>query len=116
MELVVAVGEDHANHRRVALLAEEHVLGAAQPDALGTEFPGASSVRGRVGVGADPEPAQLVRPLQDLHEVLSDLGLDQLHVVGRDRARGAVDRDQVALVEDRLPRLDGALREVDLQL
>ena len=37
-------------------VAEEHVLGAAQPDSLCAEPAGAGSVLGGVGVGVDPEP------------------------------------------------------------
>ena len=43
-----------------AALAEEHVLGAAQPDALGAEAAGPGGVVRGVGVGADPQPAGAV--------------------------------------------------------
>ena len=43
-------------------LAEEHVLGAAQADALGAELAGLGGVRRGVGVGADLERADLVGP------------------------------------------------------
>src|SRR3546814_10647185 len=35
---VLAVGEDHLAHRGDARGVEEHMLGTAQPDALGTEI------------------------------------------------------------------------------
>ena len=56
---------------------------------------------GRVGVRAHAEPAHLVGPLEHALEVRVDLGLHERHVVGRDHAVGAVDRDQVALVRGR---------------
>ena len=41
---------------REAVLGEEHVLGAAQADALGAERVGDLGVARDVGVGADAEP------------------------------------------------------------
>ena len=35
---LLVVGQDHLAHRADAVLVEEHVLGAAEPDALGAEF------------------------------------------------------------------------------
>ena len=40
-------GQDHPSHDRQAVLAEKHVLGAAQPDPLGPEPVGRSRRRGR---------------------------------------------------------------------
>jgi hypothetical protein len=48
------VGQDHLAHRVDAVALEEHVLGAAQADALGPEGPGHSGVVRGVGVGAHP--------------------------------------------------------------
>ena len=45
-----------------AVALEEHVLGAAEPDALGAEVAAATRVVRRVGVGAHPEVAHLVGP------------------------------------------------------
>ena len=44
-------GQDHAPHDGQAVLAEEHVLGAAQADALGAELAGVGGVGAVVGVG-----------------------------------------------------------------
>ena len=41
---------------------EEHVLGAAEADALGAHFAGLAGVVGRIGVGADAERAGSGRP------------------------------------------------------
>ena len=49
------VGEDQALDQDAAV-AEEHVLGAAQPDALRAEAPGPGGVLGGVGVGPHPQP------------------------------------------------------------
>ena len=50
------VGQDDVLDQLTAV-AEEHVLGAAQPDALGAELACARGVLGVVGVGADSEPS-----------------------------------------------------------
>ena len=60
-------------------VAEEHVLGAAQPDAFGTESPCDQRVLGQVGVGAHLEHAQLVGPAEHGLEHPGEL-------VGRERA------------------------------
>ena len=69
----LVVGEDHLLHDRQPLLAEEHVLGAAEADALGAELAGARGVLRVVGVRAHLQPAQLVGPAEDRLEVLVDL-------------------------------------------
>ncbi len=56
LPLVVGLGEDEVLDE-LAPLAEEHVLGAAETDALGAEPAGAGGVVGVVGVGADLHPA-----------------------------------------------------------
>ncbi len=66
--LVERLGQDHLSHRHDAPGLEEHVLRAAQADALGAEDPSDARVVGRVGVGADAEPAPRVGPLEDARE------------------------------------------------
>ena len=48
----LVLGQDHLLHDRQPLVAEEHVLGAAEADALGAELARAGGVLGRVGVRA----------------------------------------------------------------
>ena len=62
---LLAVGQDHLPDRVDALLLEEHVLGAAQADALGAEVPADARLLGQVGVGLDAEPAGLVHPAHE---------------------------------------------------
>ena len=47
----VVVGEDHLAHHRQAVGTQEHVLGAAEPNALRAAFARGPGVGGRVGVG-----------------------------------------------------------------
>ena len=62
--ILLVVREDHALHDRDAALAEEHVLGAAQPDAAGAECVGQLRLVGLIRVGADAKAAELVGPAE----------------------------------------------------
>ena len=59
-----ALGQDQPLDE-LAALTEEHVLGAAQADALGAEPTGAGGIRRVVGVGAHLHPAA---PVGDGHQ------------------------------------------------
>ena len=92
--------QDHAPHGRQPVLLEEHVLGAAQADALRAERAGPLGVARVVGVGPDLEAAHLIGPAEERGEVVLVLeaGLDRRQLAGEDLAGGAVDAD------DRRPR------------
>ena len=66
------IGHDHLAHRVDPVALEEHVLGAAQADALGAEGDGDRRLVGLVGVGPDAQLPRLVRPLHEELEVLID--------------------------------------------
>ena len=67
-QVLLALGgvgrHDHVAHVRQALLLHEHVLGAAEADALGAELAGLLRILRRVGVGAHLQAAHLVGPAQ----------------------------------------------------
>ena len=111
----VVLGHDHRPHLRLAIGGHEHVLGPAQPDPLGAEAVRAGGVLGRVGVRPHADLPQLVGPAQDGLEPGVDVGLDQRHVVGRDQAVGAVDRDEVAPVQDEVADPHLAQLEIDVE-
>ncbi len=77
---VVTLGEDQVLDQ-LAALAEKHVLGAAQADALRAEPPGPLGVLGVVGVGAHLQPAARVGMRDDAVN-----GGDERVGVGRQRA------------------------------
>ena len=110
----LVVGHDHRLHLRLAVGGHEHVLGAAEADALGAERARTARVLGRVGVRAHAERAQLVAPAEDGLEVRVDLRRHERDVAGGDGAGAAVDGDQVALVQDELADVDHAGVEVDV--
>ena len=67
-------GEDHLAHGGDALVVEEHVLGAAEADALGAEVARGARVERRVGVGAHAQRAHLVGPHHELAELAGERG------------------------------------------
>ena len=112
----LVVREDHLLDDGQALLAEEHVLGPAEPDPLGAELARLDRVRGRVRVRVHLEPPDLVRPAEDRLEIVVDPRRHELDRAEDHAAGAAVDRDHVAL-GDRVAadRRDSAL-DVDRQL
>ena len=79
----LVVGADHLAHGEDAALLEEHVLGAAQADALGAEVARLLGLARRVGVGAHAERARRVGPVHHLGEVARQLRLAHLHAALR---------------------------------
>ena len=71
LRVLVVVGEDHLPHGGDALGIEEHVLGAAEPDAFGAEVARGARVERRVGVGPHPQLARGVGPLHELGELVA---------------------------------------------
>src|SRR4029450_2629611 len=118
LSLARAMAEDHPPLRGPPLLAQEHVLGAAQPDPLGAPLDGVGRLAGGVGVRPDLEPPDLVGPGHEAREGLPDLLLaglgvagagpldrrvGQVQLAGVDLAGEAVDGDEVALADRRAP-------------
>ena len=99
----VGGGEDHAAHDRQAVLAEEHVLGAAQADALGAEAARALAASGPLSALARtaswPLRISSAQP-RIVCELGGRLGRRQRDLAEHDLAGGAVERDDVALVHD----------------
>ena len=89
-------GEDHLLHDRQPLVAEEHVLGAAEPDSLRAELTRLRRVLRVVGVRAHLQTAYVVRPREHRLEVLVDLRRNELDLAEDHAAGATVDRDRVA--------------------
>ena len=81
-------------------LVEEHVLGAAEPDAFGAELARRARIGRRVGVGAHPHVAGGVGPVEELGEGAVELGRDHRRGAGDHLAAGAVEGDEGALADD----------------
>ena len=127
------VGQDHLAHRLDLALAEEHVLGAAEADALGAEGQRRAALIRLIGVGAHAHPAGLVRPGHELGVELIRRGVfrrqrfvdhdaqDLARLRGDEPAEhlagGAVDRQLVAGAQHVVASLDPhrAAAVVDLQ-
>ena len=81
------------------MLVEEHVLGAAEPDALGAELQCHASVARRVRIGAHAKLAQLVGPPHQGRELARERGLGHRHAADQHLTGRAVDGDDVARFE-----------------
>ena len=99
LALLHRLGHDHLADGGNAVGIKEHMLGAAQADALRAEVLGLAGVLGSVGVGADLEGAVLVGPVHDALKLAGDLGLGGVEALAVDVAGGAVQADPVALLE-----------------
>ena len=97
----------------VLAVTQEHVLGAAQANGLGAKLEGELGILGIVGVDAHMVgmaaglvQANLVGPGQDGVQVAGKLGRDQVDGTIDDDALGAVDGDDIALVQYAVAALD----------
>ena len=97
----LARDEDRVTHDLQSLALAEHVLGAAQPDALRPVAAGLGGLLGLVGVGPDPHPADLVGPAEDLLELglVLEPGADGRQRAVVQGAGRAVEADPVAFLE-----------------
>ena len=85
--------EDHLAHGLDAVAFKEHVLGAAEADALGAEFAGLAGVAGGVGVGAHEGLGIFGSEVHDCAEVAVELGINGGHLTVVNVAGRAVERD-----------------------
>ena len=98
--VLLVVGQDHGAHVLDAVLGKEHVLGAAEADAFGSEQASILGVAGDVGVGANLEPANRIDPGHEGDQIgIVGLRVEGLELAVDDAAGGAVERDPVALLE-----------------
>ena len=72
LALLHSVRADHLTDGGDTVSLEEHVLGAAQADALGAELHGLLGIAGVIRVGADLHLAVLVSPSHDAAELAAD--------------------------------------------
>ncbi len=100
--LLDGLREDHLAHGEDAVGIEEHVLGAAEPDALGAEFARGAGIERGLGVGADLEPADLVGPFHQRAEIAGQFRLNRRHRARDHLAGRAVEGDPVAGLQNAL--------------
>ena len=106
------IGQDEALDD-VFAVAQEHVLGAAQADSLGAKLEGERGILGvvgvdahMVGVAAGLVQTNLVGPGQDGVQVAGELGRNQINGAVDDDTLGAVDGDDIALMQHAVAALD----------
>ncbi|CAB4809331.1 unannotated protein [freshwater metagenome] len=109
-----SVGENHLANHWQTVGRQEHVLGAAQADALSAEVARVGGVFASVGVGANAKLALAnhIGPLEDGVELGWWLGGRQLHCANNHFAGGAVEADDIAFFDNN--SADGELLTVDL--
>ena len=85
--------QNHGLHVRDTVRGEEHVLGAAEPDAFGAESPGGLRVARDIGVGAHAKrAAELVGVAHERDEDGgSRVGVDRVGLASEDLAQRAVE-------------------------
>ena len=93
----LVLGEDHLADVGDPLGVEEHMLGAAQADALGAELARGAAVERGLGIGADLEAALRVGPGHQRAEIADQLGLDGRHLAEHHLAGRAVEGDRCRL-------------------
>ena len=115
--LLHVVGDDHLLDGQAAFLGiEEHVLGPAEAYPFGAQLDGLTGIVGRVGVGPDPEAADLVGPLEKGLKLLAGFGFDQLETADEDFAGGSVQSEGIALLDDLLSHLETPLLIIHIHL
>jgi len=110
---LLLLGQNHLAHGADAGLLEEHVLGAAEPDALGAELDRGARILGRVGIDADADLARRVGPAHQRAELARQLGLDHRHAACEHLPHRAVDGDDVAGLEGARADAHGAAAVID---
>ena len=112
----LVVGQDHLAHGLDAVALEEHVLRAAQADALRTERERLLGILRRIGVGAHFQHRIFTGQLHQLAEVAAQVGVARGDLAEVDLAGRTVERNPVALLDRIAVDLDRACLVVDLQL
>ncbi len=110
------LGQDHLLHIRQPHGLEEHVLGPAQADPLGSETARPFGVARVVGVGPHLQPAELVGPGEQLDQVrIAHVRQHGGNLAGVDVPGSAVDRYPDTFFEDLIADAHFAPLQIDVQ-
>ncbi len=113
--LGIVAGQDHPPHQRHPLLLHEHVLGAAEADALGPQLQGPAGIAGCIGVGAHAQPAGLIGPGEELLEFGRGLRVDERRLPQDDLPGGPINGEDGLLRVDLSVNREPAVLQVDFQ-
>src|SRR5215831_8054647 len=98
---LLVVCQNHLAHGTDFSFSEEHVLRAAEPDALGSECTGLVGIAGNISVGADFHFAVRVGPGHELLQFrIVGIRRDGVQLSFDHASSGAVERDPVSFLED----------------
>ena len=113
LTLRLIFGDDHFQHDGQTVAGVEHAFGPAQPDAFCTQLQGAFGVIRRIGIRHHGQPGFLVCPCQQHIQLGSDFGFKGSDDPKINHARGTVDGDDIAFMNDRLAYGRLAQHDVD---
>src|SRR6266446_1233499 len=91
---------NHLAYGHNAVLSKEHMLGPAQPDALGTKLAGDFRVTWRIRVAAHPKRTIAVSPLHQLREITAEVCFDEWGLAQDHLTRGAVKGQELVRLDD----------------
>ena len=87
---------DHLAHGANALRVEEHVFGAAKPDAFRAKAPGGFRIQGRFRIGAHAQAAHLIRPTHESREIARKLRFHHGDSADENLTRRTIQRNDLA--------------------
>src|SRR5580704_9437843 len=111
----LVAGQNHLAHGADAVLVEEHVLGAAEPDTLGAEFDRGTRIGRRVGIGAHFQRADAIGPFHQGGEFAGQRRLLHRHPAGEHLPARAVDGEDIAFLERHAAGGHGLCAIIDAQ-
>jgi len=116
--LFIGASHDHTDHRRTALFLKEHMLGAAEADALGAKGARTPGVSRIVRIGIHAELARFICPLEELGKflVLRNVRFERRHGPDEHLARRAINGDEVSFADHEVSLGKPAILRIDADL
>src|SRR5512143_2272507 len=108
------VGEDHLLHDRQPVFGEEHVLGAAEADALSAELASHLCIARDVGIGAHTQGAYFIDPIHERAKIAAHFRVLCRILTEDYAARTAIDRDVITHLYSIFPDRELLCLEVNL--
>ena len=116
LALLSGIREDHLADLRDPVRIEEHVLGPGQADAFRAHADRVGRILGGVGIGADFQSAELIRPGHDALEIAADGSFDCRDITKVDLAGGAVEGHVFTFFDGEAAELDVLFFLMDLHV
>ena len=111
--IFLVVRQNHLTHGENAIRFEEHVFGAAKPDAFRAELARDIRIVRRVGIRADLQTANGIRPAHQRSEIAGEFRLQCWHTAFEHLPACAIDGDDLAAPHALAAAGHDARRDVD---